>query len=220
MDLSDRVNIHAALGDAVRLRIVDELLLGDRTFRELVDSSGVLGNLAAHHLKVLEDAGLITRRQSDGDHRRRYISLQYERLEAAAPAPGRLDVGFVVFICTHNSARSQFAAELWRTTTGGPADSAGTEPASRVHPLAVEVAGEFGVDLRDATPKALTEISRTPNLVISVCDRARESGRGWSSPSVHWSIPDPVSDGGIEAFRAAFGEITERVGRLAHAQQH
>lgn len=220
MDVSERAAIHAALGDPGRLRIVDQLLLGDRTFRELADASGLPGNLTAHHLDVLQAAGLIHRRVSDGDHRRKYVSLRHDRLEGAALTPGRLTTGFVVFVCTHNSARSQFAARLWRGSTGSAADSAGTEPAARVHPLAVEVAHEFGVDLSNATPKSLAAIRQTPDLLISVCDRAHESTRDRSDPSLHWSIPDPVADGGVEAFRTAFAEIAARVDRLARTQQH
>ena len=220
MNVSERATIHAALGDPGRLRIVDQLLLGDRTFQELAAASGLPGNLAAHHLNVLQEAGLIERRVSDGDHRRRYISLRHDRLEGIALTPGHLTPGFVVFVCTHNSARSQFAARLWNGSTGSAADSAGTEPAPRVHPLAVEVAHEFGVDLSSATPKALAAIRQTPDLVVSVCDRAHESTRDWSDASLHWSIPDPVADGRVEAFRAAFAQIAARVDRLARAQQH
>ena len=220
MNVSERATIHAALGDPGRLRIVDQLLLGDRTFQELAAASGLPGNLAAHHLNVLQEAGLIERRVSDGDHRRRYISLRHDRLEGIVLTPGHLTPGFVVFVCTHNSARSQFAARLWNGSTGSAADSAGTEPAPRVHPLAVEVAHEFGVDLSSATPKALAAIRQTPDLVVSVCDRAHESTRDWSDASLHWSIPDPVADGRVEAFRAAFAQIAARVDRLARAQQH
>lgn len=220
MDVSERAAIHAALGDPGRLRIVDQLLLGDRTFQELADASALPGNLAAHHLNVLQQAGLIDRRVSDGDHRRRYISLRHDRLAGVALTPAHLDPGFVVFVCTHNSARSQFAASLWKGVTGNAVDSAGTEPAPRVHPLAVEVAHEFGVDLSGATPKALAAIRQAPDLVISVCDRAHESTPDWAKSSLHWSIPDPVTNGGVKAFRTAFAEIATRVDRLARAQQH
>jgi ArsR family transcriptional regulator, arsenate/arsenite/antimonite-responsive transcriptional repressor / arsenate reductase (thioredoxin) len=220
VNVYERAAIHAALGDPGRLRIVDQLQLGDRTFQELADASGLPGNLAAHHLNVLQEAGLIDRRVSDGDHRRRYISLRHDRLAGVALSPARLDTGFVVFVCNHNSARSQFAAKLWKGSTGGAADSAGTEPAPRVHPLALEVAHEFGVDLSGAIPKPLAAVQQTPDLVISVCDRAHESTPGWANSSLHWSIPDPVKDGGVEAFRTAFTEIAARVDRLAEAQQN
>src|SRR5918992_3647122 len=110
MNIDERSRIHAALGDPARLRIVDELALSDRTFLELAMAAGLRGNAAAHHLDVLESAGLIERHVSEGDHRRRYICLRHERLEgffAASPLQPRI----VLFVCTHNSARSQFAAE-------------------------------------------------------------------------------------------------------------
>ncbi len=152
MNLDDRVRVHAALGDPHRLQIVDGLAASDRTFQELATLVGLPGNAAAHHLQVLETAGLIERRVSEGDRRRRYITLRRERLAEAVPS---LDLATpaVLFVCTHNSARSQFAAALWRQRTGGFADSAGTDPAGRVHPDAIRVAAELGVDLRDAEPK-------------------------------------------------------------------
>jgi DNA-binding transcriptional ArsR family regulator len=56
MDLTTRARVHAALGDPHRLRIVDALQLGDRTFQELAATIELPGNAAAHHLAVLETA--------------------------------------------------------------------------------------------------------------------------------------------------------------------
>jgi protein-tyrosine-phosphatase len=193
--------------------MVDELALGDRTVAELADSSGMRGNLLAHHLDVLESAGLIERRVSEGDRRRRYVSLRWDRLPIAVhPAPP--NVHSVAFVCTHNSARSQFAAALWEQTTGMTAGSAGTAPAARVHPLAVEVASEFGLDISGAVPRGYDELPPSPDLVISVCDRALEGGVPPGRTRLHWSVPDPVRRGSLEAFRSAFSEIAERVGHL------
>lgn len=216
MDIIDRARIHAALGDPARLRIVDELLLSDRTFQELAAMAGLPGNAAAHHLNVLESAGLIKRHPSEGDRRRRYVSLQHDRF-AALTATGVPRPRVVLFVCTHNSARSQFAAELWRSRTGTRADSAGTIPADRVHPKAVRVAAELGLDLTNAWPKGYDEVSEIPDLVVSVCDRAREAGVPFDAPSLHWSIPDPVSAGTIAGFRSSFTDIGNRVDRLAAA---
>jgi protein-tyrosine-phosphatase len=79
----------------------------------------------------------------------------------------------------------------------------------------VAAARAFGIDLRHAVPKGYASIDRTPDLVISVCDRAHEAGLPFVAPSAHWSIPDPVAAGGAEAFRSAFAEIAERIDRLA-----
>jgi protein-tyrosine-phosphatase/DNA-binding transcriptional ArsR family regulator len=214
MNLDERSRIHAALGDRQRLAMVDALLLGDRTFQELAAEAGVPGNLAAHHLGVLQTAAIIERRVSEGDHRRRYIRLRYERLAELALTPPPMP-GFVLFVCTHNSARSQFAAARWQQRTGAAADSAGTEPADRVHPTAVATARAFGLDLRGAVPKRYEAIERTPDLVISVCDRAHEAGLPFEVPSAHWSIPDPVRAADPAAFCRAFASIAERIDRLA-----
>jgi protein-tyrosine-phosphatase len=216
MLIEDRACAHAALGDPHRLRIVDELLLGDRTFQELADAARLPTNAAAHHIAVLESAGLIERRVSEGDHRRRYLTLRRDRLDDIAIAP-TIDPGLVLFVCTHNSARSQFAAALWRDRTGRAADSAGSEPAERIDPLAVQVAGEFGLDLSGARPKGYDAVAQRPDLVVSVCDRAHEKRPPFGARLLHWSVPDPVLVGTPEAFRSAFSILADRVDRLAVA---
>jgi protein-tyrosine-phosphatase len=219
MNLDERARVHAALGDPHRLRMVDELLLGDRTFLELAAAAALPGNAAAHHLGVLEAAGLIERRVSEGDHRRRYVRLRRDRLEGLV-APPSLAPRNILFVCTHNSARSQFAAALWRRRTELPAASAGSEPAPRVHPGAVRAAADFGLDLAGAVPRGYDAVTEAPDLVVSVCDRAREAGVPFDAPALHWSVPDPVRTGTGAAFRAAFADIADRVERLAAATRH
>lgn len=213
MDVAERARTYAALGDPHRLAIVDGLWLGDRTFDEAAGIANLPGNLAAHHLNVLESSGLIERRVSEGDRRRRYITLRRDRLQALATTYGPLPDD-VLFICTHNSARSQFAAALWKQVTGRNAESAGTTPADRIHPDAMRAAAAFGLDLGDARPKAYDAVTRPPDLVISVCDRARESGIPFSAPSIHWSVRDPVRADTPTAFHSAFAEIAERIDRI------
>lgn len=218
MDLETRANSHAALGDHRRLLIVDELVAGDLTVSELAARVGMQGNLLAHHLEVLEEANLIERRTSDGDHRRRYATLRWEGL----PDPigrYRLSAPRIAFVCTHNSARSQFAAALWRRLSYSEVWSAGTNPADRVHPKAVRVAAEFGLDLSDATPSGYDSLPSDPDVLVSVCDRARESEVPKARELHHWSIPDPVSVGTIDAFRSAFTQIETRIKRLRQEDQ-
>jgi len=214
MDLDARARLYAALGDPARLAMVDALRMGDLTFRELADVAGVRGNLAAHHLDVLEAADVIIRRASEGDRRRRYLGLTHETLAELA-LPVALLPSTVLFVCTHNSARSQFAAARWMQQTSLAADSAGTKPAHVVNPMAVAAADEFGLDLRAAVPKGYGDVRLAPELIISVCDRAHEADLPGTAPNVHWSIPDPVLAGDLSAFRSAFASIAERIDALA-----
>lgn len=214
MDLESRARVHAALGDPIRLAAVDALLHGDRTPRQLSDLLVVPPNLLSHHLDVLVAAGLLERRVSAGDRRRRYLVLRPEALEHLRP--GRAgEVGRIVFVCTHNSARSQFAAGLWRQRTGSDAESAGSHPAERLHPEAVRVAAARGLDLTGATPRSYAEVATTPDTVVSVCDRAAEGHIPFPGRRIHWSVPDPVGSEVPKAFELAFDEIVRRVESLA-----
>lgn len=206
-----RVAMHAALGDPLRLAIVDDLAVSDRAPKEIGERFVIPTNLLAHHLDVLEEAGLITRFASAGDGRRRYVRIVRDALAwlgvGGAPAPAR-----VLFLCTHNSARSQLAAALWRDRTGRPADSAGTHPAPVVHGGAVAAARRAGLDLGDATPRSVTRIP-SGTQVITVCDRAHEELDATSS-WWHWSVPDPVEDGTARAFDAVVDDLDARIASL------
>jgi ArsR family transcriptional regulator, arsenate/arsenite/antimonite-responsive transcriptional repressor / arsenate reductase (thioredoxin) len=217
MTVEARAALHRALADVSRLRIVDALQLSDRSPTELRELAGIPANLLAFHLDVLEGAGLIARTPSEGDARRRYVTLVAGRLEHLA-APPQLPGGTerVLFVCTANSARSQLAAHLWQARTGQPALSAGREPAPKVHPLAVRVARRHGLDLRGARPRGYAELDLAPDLVVSVCDRANETDATFSAPRLHWSVPDPVP-GDHEDFVRAFELLSDRVDRLARA---
>lgn len=207
--------VHRALGDEHRLAIIDLLWHGDHTPAELQTEIGVRSNLLAFHLNTLEDAGLISRNPSHGDGRRRYVTLTSAAIPHVGPvAP--LVAGCVLFVCTHNAARSQLAAALWRRRSGRAAVSAGTAPADRVHPTAVAVAADHGLDLSDAHPTHIAQITVRPDLVISVCDRAHETGLTSDAPHRHWSIPDPIG-GDRSTFERAFDLIADRIDRLAAA---
>jgi protein-tyrosine-phosphatase len=207
-----RVVMHAALGEPMRLAIVDSLAGSDRSPKELCELHGLGTNLLAHHLDVLEAAGIVRRGVSSGDGRRRYVRLEHEalaQLGVHATAPR----GEVLFLCTHNSARSQLAAALWTHRTGGSASSAGTHPASRVHRGAIAAARRVGLDLRAAEPRTVGDIP-AGTQVVTVCDRAHEELH--ADPSWwHWSIPDPVVDGSAAAFDTVVAELTRRIEALA-----
>lgn len=207
---ADRARIHAALGDEQRLAIIDELAVGDRTPGDLGDMLKMPGNLLAHHLNVLESAGIVERRRSEGDRRRRYLVLRRDALGEALVLPV-VPNGRVVFVCTHNSARSQYAAAAYRSRTGRGAASAGRTPAATVNPTAVEVAAERGIDLSAQRPSGYEALEGGFDLVVSVCDRAGEDPALPVGRHVHWSVPDPVAVGEPGAFRAAFDELDRRL---------
>jgi ArsR family transcriptional regulator, arsenate/arsenite/antimonite-responsive transcriptional repressor / arsenate reductase (thioredoxin) len=210
----ERVRVHAALGDEHRLAMVDALVAGDRTPGDLAQELGIASNLFAHHVGVLEEAGLIERRVSEGDHRRRYLVLRHDTLARVGIVFGGVS-GRVVFVCTHNSARSQYAAAAYNLITGERASSAGTHPAASVHPLAIQAAGERGVDLAGAEPSGYEGLDEPFDMVVSVCDRAAEDAVPAGRRHLHWSVPDPVAVGDLPAFRRAFDELDRRLAMLA-----
>lgn len=207
--LEQRAARHAALGDPVRLSIVDQLYVSDRSPVELRRRLGLESNLLAHHLDVLERIGMIERSRSSGDGRRRYVHLRPAALEDLRPGRA-LPAAAALFVCSANSARSQLAAALWQQATGTPALSAGTHPAAQVHPGAVAAADRAGLDLGRAVPRRLQDVDAPPSLVVTVCDRAHEeldAGDTW----LHWSVPDPVPVGTKAAFDATVVELRARI---------
>lgn len=210
-----RALVFAALGDPVRLAIVDELVASDRAPAELREQFDVPSNLLAHHLDVLERAGLISRRRSAGDRRRRYVHLDPGSLPNTWPAT-RTAPRRVLFVCTHNSARSPLAAALWQRATGRPALSAGTDPATRVHPGAIAAARRSGMDLGGVKPQHVELVADESDLVVTVCDQAHEE-LGPSHEWLHWSVPDPVPARSAAAFDAAREELRQRIESLVRA---
>ena len=127
----------------------------------------------------------------------------------------------VIFVCTHNSARSQMAEGMLRAWGGDrfEAFSAGTE-ATHVRPEAVAVMGEIGVDIGSHTSKTLEPfLGESFAWLITVCDQAREACP--TIPGVrqqaHWSIDDPSAvDGDEEVRLAAFREARDRLRDRVH----
>jgi protein-tyrosine-phosphatase len=211
-DLARRAIMHAALADPARLQITDTLLAGDVSPSELAAMLGMPSNLLAHHLHVLEQAGIITRRRSEGDRRRTYLQLIPGALDALTPPPARAALR-VLFVCTANSARSHLAAALWRRASNVPAVSAGTHPAAAIDPGAIAAAGRHHLALPRLRPRHISDIRQVGDLVITVCDLAHEELG--EATAVHWSVPDPVPAGDPGSFDAALAQLADRVGRLA-----
>jgi ArsR family transcriptional regulator, arsenate/arsenite/antimonite-responsive transcriptional repressor / arsenate reductase (thioredoxin) len=217
-DVDDRVAKHAALADRARLAVVDLLALGDASPSELQALLGLPSNLLAHHLKVLEEAGIATRRRSHGDRRRSYVTLVPGALDAlTAPLTTRpspvAGARRVVFVCTANSARSQLATALWRDRSDLPVASAGTHPADRVTAGARSAAQRHGLRLVGDAPQRLDDVLAEGDLVVTVCDNAHEELGG--RDAVHWAVGDPVAVGTDAAYDEAVADLGRRVTTLA-----
>ena len=128
----------------------------------------------------------------------------------------------VLFVCTHNSARSQMAEGLLRHLGGDrfQAFSAGTE-ATRVRPLAIRAMAELGIDIAGQESKTLERyLGERFDVVITVCDQANESCpifRG-AARRLHWSFPDPSRAEGSEreqlaVYRAVRDAMRARIER-------
>jgi protein-tyrosine-phosphatase len=122
----------------------------------------------------------------------------------------------VLFLCVHNSARSQMAEALLRDLTHGQVDvcSAGTEPRG-VHPLAVRVLEESGVP-HAGRSKHLEEFrGQAFDFVITTCDEAQEACPQWpGAQMIHWKFPDPAAappDQQLAAFQRTRNELRQRI---------
>ena len=122
----------------------------------------------------------------------------------------------VLFVCTHNSARSQMAEGFLRALGAGrfEAASAGTEKTS-VNPLAIEAMAERGIDLRSHTSKTVDGLlGASWDYLITVCDDANE--RCPFVPGIrnrlHWSFPDPSPASGTHEERlAVFRRVRDQI---------
>ena len=126
----------------------------------------------------------------------------------------------MLFLCTGNSARSQIAEALVETLTCGAVEaaSAGSHP-KPLHPNAVRVMGERGIDISGRRSKHLSEFAEERfDYVISLCDRVREVCPEFpGGPElIHWSIPDPAREGRSDAetypaFERTADELATRI---------
>lgn len=213
--LERRATVHAALGDPHRLAIVDALQLTDRSPSDLAVELRIRSNLFAHHLLVLERAGLVEVLRSSGDGRRRYVRLHRAALDdLSLPGPS-VQPHSILFVCTGNSARSPLAEALWRERSNLPVASAGTHPADQVHPLAIAAGQRRGLDLSGVAPRGVESLKTSPDLLVTVCDEANEElGVQDASLRLHWSIPDPAAAGDRRAFDQAISTLEERIDAL------
>jgi arsenate reductase len=125
----------------------------------------------------------------------------------------------LLFLCTGNSARSQMAEALlnWKGRGRFHAESAGSRPADRVNPHALETLREYDIPWAGHPPRSIDGLERQPwDFVITVCDRAKESCPIFPGQPIlaHWGMPDPADVTGDDAAkRQAFETALLLLGR-------
>jgi protein-tyrosine-phosphatase len=238
--LTDSPEILGLLSDPLRWRLVGELGRSDRRVGELVRLVGKPQNVVSYHLAELRHAGIVSARRSSADGRDVYYRADLFRCRhllseaglslhpglSLTPTPPD-DVGprrvrpRLLFLCTGNSARSQMAEALVEHRSAGTVDarSAGSHPKS-LHPNAVRVMAERGVDIAGHSTKSLRRFSRTHfERVITLCDKVREVCPEFPGEPItaHWSIADPsVAGDSDQATYPAFRDVADELeGRVA-----
>lgn len=222
-------------GEPLRWRLLGELARSDRQVRELTALTGQPQSLVSYHLGRLRSGGLVTMRRSSADGRDAYYSIDLARcgellaatgaalhpgLRPSPPVPTQATPSTrVLYLCTGNSARSQIAQAITEHLAGGTvtAASAGSRP-KPLHPHAVAVMREQGIDISGRRPRHLGEFAgQRFGYVVSLCDKVREVCPEFPGPPevVHWSIPDPAAEGGtLPAFRDVAADLRTRIGFL------
>jgi ArsR family transcriptional regulator, arsenate/arsenite/antimonite-responsive transcriptional repressor / arsenate reductase (thioredoxin) len=228
------------VGEPQRWELLGELARSDRRVGELTELCGRQQNLVSYHLGELRRAGLVSSRRSSADRRDTYYRVDVARCSellcaaGAALHPG-LQLGplpaiqptvrgrapRVLFLCTGNSARSQMAEALLQERSGGAVEarSAGSHPKT-LHPNAVRVMAERGIDISGRPAKHLNRFARNRfDRVITLCDKVREICPEFPGqpPTSHWSMPDPATDtdaASYSAFVRTADELEARVGLL------
>lgn len=236
--------IFKILSDDLRWAIIQQLRLSDMKVSELAQALQEADNKISYHLGKLREANLVRERRSSADSRDVYYSLQLNELSAQFKEAGLLLHPLIfeaeaiaqadkppmirlqkpvriLFLCTHNSARSQMAEGLARHMGGGliEAYSAGTE-ATFIKPEAIEVMKRRGIDITQQKSEVLTQyLDQEFDYVITVCDSARESCPIFAGGKhhLHWSFEDPSDappDQRLMAFEQTARQLATRIGYL------
>ena len=236
---ADVLGFFRLLADETRLATVRMLTVSDLRAGEIVERLQAPANAVSYHLKQLRSLGLLRDRRSSADARDIYYSIDLTRLHAlyasagavlhpgmlGTQEPGELQPVIkaplrILFLCTHNKARSQMAEALARFLAGNQVEvfSAGDQP-GQIHPLTVEALEEIGLDTVRMYSKSVVQFrDQQFDYIITTCDTTREicpTFPGDPTP-VHWSLADPTTVGGGEAaqriaFRALRQELLTRI---------
>jgi len=230
------------LAHDVRWHLLAALAESDRRVQELVELIQRPQNLISYHLRLLRDGQVVKERRSSADGRDVYYSLDIDHLRllylnsgqalhpalaCATPLEEREEVGIrpfrILFLCTHNSARSQLAESILRASGGSLVIvfSAGSEP-STIHPLAIRAATALNLDISQQYAKHLDDFTgQSFDYVITVCDQVREVCPVFADDvkQIHWSFSDPTAVVGTEdeklaAFLQTAKELSTRISYL------
>lgn len=238
----DVIRFLRLLADESRQAIVRLLAQSDHRAGEIASVVRLPANAVSYHLKQLRAIGLLHDRRSSADARDVYYQLDVDRLHALFAAAGdALYPGMsaplgqpheqrdtapklsrplrVLFLCTHNSARSQMAEAILRQMGGDQVEafSAGSLP-TEVHPEALATLREAGIDTAELTAKSLEQFIGEPlDYIITVCDRVRDICPSFPGDpaQAHWSIADPAvvedDEQRAKAFREVLSELQVRI---------
>src|SRR5947199_3231706 len=230
------------IGDRHRWALLSQLANGDRRVGELTQLVGEPQNLVSYHLRELRDAGLVSSRRSSFDGRDTYYRLNLDRCgalfresaaalhpalqltpEVVTPPPRTGRAPRVLFLCTGYTARSQMAEALTEARSGNAiqARSAGSHP-KQLHPNAVRVMAERGVDISANTTKHFRRYARGHfDYVVTLCDKVREVCPEFPGDpaALHWSMPDPSAKGSTDeeaypAFQQTADELETRISQF------
>jgi len=242
MTSTDVARFLRLLADESRQAIVRLLARSDRRAGEIGAAVRLLPNAVSYHLRQLRDLGVLHDRRSSADARDVYYQLDIGRLFALYAAAGdalypgmstplgqlhkQLDTPHslsrplrVLFLCTHNSARSQMAEAILRQMGGDQvqAFSAGSLP-TEVHPEALATLREAGIDASGLSAKSLERFIGEPlDYIITVCDRVRDVCPSFPGDpaQAHWSIADPAvvedPEQRAKSFREVLSELQVRI---------
>ncbi|MEP6776361.1 MAG: ArsR family transcriptional regulator [Chloroflexota bacterium] len=228
------------LAHDLRWRAISALARSDYRVQELVSLLKEPHNVLSYHLRRLRDGKIVQERRSAADARDVYYSLDHSKIRDLYLFAGQSlhpDIHGneeqeshdnsttparkvrVLFLCTHNSARSQMAEGIMRNLAGDrvEVESAGTE-VTHVRPEAIETMAALGIDISGQRSKHLNEfLGQHWDYVVTVCDRAKEACPIFPGDPerIHWSFDDPSAVEPEEARREAYAktarELTVRI---------
>jgi arsenate reductase len=136
----------------------------------------------------------------------------------------------IIVICTGNSCRSQIAEGWFKHLAQDDilVVSAGSDPTGYVHPIAIEVMREVGIDLSENLSKPISQfLTQEFEFVITVCDEAAETCPVFPGPGerIHWSLEDPAKFKGTDdemlgVFRTTRDLIRQRIEDFLQSNAH